>query len=190
MVPWPSTPTCTCRVTRVRRVPAQMWASPGADVGQSRRRCGPVPAQMWASAAANVGQSRRRCGPVPAQMCRYQPPALRLRSLVRAIGCPCVGHSEHGIIRPGRCACARMGVCRLLAYGGKHSQTVGASTSSVVEGMPPTLKDTLGYVRRQLLAATPTRKCRNRMRAQCVHTRPPARPLADTRNCTRTHMLS
>ena len=28
-----------------QRVPA---ASPGADVGQSRRRCGPVPAQMWA----------------------------------------------------------------------------------------------------------------------------------------------
>ncbi len=30
-----------------RRVPAQMWANPGADVGESRRRCGRIPAQMW-----------------------------------------------------------------------------------------------------------------------------------------------
>ena len=34
---------------------AEGHADHGADVGQSRRRCGPVPAQMW-------GQSRRRCG--------------------------------------------------------------------------------------------------------------------------------
>jgi hypothetical protein len=63
----------------LRRVPEQMWAgygfslrSPGADVGRSRRRCGPVPAQMWAGRGADVGQSvvaqmwgsrsRRRCG--------------------------------------------------------------------------------------------------------------------------------
>ncbi len=39
--------------------------SPGADVGQSRRRCGPVLAQMWASPSADVGQSWRRCGPSP-----------------------------------------------------------------------------------------------------------------------------
>ena len=32
---------------RCGRVPAQMWASPGADVGESRRRCGRVPAQIW-----------------------------------------------------------------------------------------------------------------------------------------------
>jgi hypothetical protein len=56
------------RAARPAPVPAQMWASPGAAVGQSRRRCGPVPAQMWASPGADVGQSRRRCGPVPAQM--------------------------------------------------------------------------------------------------------------------------
>jgi hypothetical protein len=31
-----------------------MWASPGADVGQSRRRCGPVPAPMWASPGADA----------------------------------------------------------------------------------------------------------------------------------------
>jgi hypothetical protein len=37
-------------------------AGPGADVGESRRRCGRVPAQMWASPGADVGESRRRCG--------------------------------------------------------------------------------------------------------------------------------
>jgi hypothetical protein len=36
-------------------VRAQMWASPGADVGESRRRWGRVPAQMWASPSADVG---------------------------------------------------------------------------------------------------------------------------------------
>ena len=35
---------------RCGRVPAQMWASPGADVGDRR-----VPAQMWASPGADVG---------------------------------------------------------------------------------------------------------------------------------------
>ena len=52
-------------------VPAQMWVRPGADVGESRRRCGRVPAQMWVGPGADVGpvpaqmwaQSRRRCGP-------------------------------------------------------------------------------------------------------------------------------
>ena len=38
------------------QVSAQMWASPGADVGQWA-----VPAPMWVG-----GQSRRRCGPAPA----------------------------------------------------------------------------------------------------------------------------
>ena len=42
-------------------VPAQIWARPGADAGESRRRCGRVPAQMWASPGADVGESRRRC---------------------------------------------------------------------------------------------------------------------------------
>jgi hypothetical protein len=53
---------------RCGRVPAQMWARPGADVGESRRRCGRVPAQMWASRGADVGESRRRCGRVAAKM--------------------------------------------------------------------------------------------------------------------------
>jgi hypothetical protein len=44
------------------QVPAPMWASPGADVGQFRRGCGPAPARMWASPGADVGQSRRGCG--------------------------------------------------------------------------------------------------------------------------------
>jgi hypothetical protein len=34
---------------------ARMWASRGADVGESRRRCGRVAAQMWASRGADVG---------------------------------------------------------------------------------------------------------------------------------------
>ena len=52
---------CVQSRRRCGRVPAQMWASPGADVGA-------VPAQMWASPGADVGESRRRCGRVPAQM--------------------------------------------------------------------------------------------------------------------------
>ncbi len=40
-----------------------MWASPGADVGESRRGCGRVPARMWVSPGADVGESRRGCGP-------------------------------------------------------------------------------------------------------------------------------
>jgi hypothetical protein len=54
--------------SRCGRVPAQMWASPGADVGESRRRCGSVPTQMWISPGADVGESQRRCGSVPMQM--------------------------------------------------------------------------------------------------------------------------
>ena len=52
------------------QVPAQMWLSPGADVGKSHCRCGRVPAQMWASAGVNVHESQRRCGRAPAQMGR------------------------------------------------------------------------------------------------------------------------
>jgi hypothetical protein len=43
-------------------------ASPGADVGESRRRRGRVPAQTGASPGADVGESRHRRGRVPAQM--------------------------------------------------------------------------------------------------------------------------
>ncbi len=39
---------------RCGRVPVQMWASPGADVGESR--CG-----RWASLGADVGEPRHRC---------------------------------------------------------------------------------------------------------------------------------
>jgi hypothetical protein len=41
------------------RVTAQTWASPGVDVGESRRRCGRVPAQTWVSPGADVGRSCR-----------------------------------------------------------------------------------------------------------------------------------
>jgi hypothetical protein len=47
---------------------ARLRASPGADVGESRRRCGRVPAQIWASPGADMGESRRRYGRVPAQI--------------------------------------------------------------------------------------------------------------------------
>jgi hypothetical protein len=51
-----------------------MWASPGADVGESRRRCGQVPAQMWASPGADVGKSRRRCArPRSARTVKFAP---------------------------------------------------------------------------------------------------------------------
>ncbi len=52
---------CVQSRRRCARVPAQMWASLGADVGESRRRCGRVPAQMWASPGADVGESRGGC---------------------------------------------------------------------------------------------------------------------------------
>jgi hypothetical protein len=45
-----------------------MWASRGADVGESRCRCGRVAVQMWASRGADVGESRSRCGRVAEQM--------------------------------------------------------------------------------------------------------------------------
>jgi hypothetical protein len=37
--------------------------SAAAVAGESRRRCGRVPARMWASPGADVGESRRGCGP-------------------------------------------------------------------------------------------------------------------------------
>ena len=52
----------------VGTVPAQMWTNPGADVDESRRRCGlgAVPAQMWAQSRRSpgadiglIGSSRR-----------------------------------------------------------------------------------------------------------------------------------
>jgi hypothetical protein len=56
---------------------------PGADVGQSRRRCGPVPAQMWDSPGADVGQSRRRCG-TPSRLGLTRTPAASIRILSAA----------------------------------------------------------------------------------------------------------
>ena len=46
------------RAYQVPAVPVQMWANPGADVGQSR--CGQVPVQMWADPGAAVDQSYRK----------------------------------------------------------------------------------------------------------------------------------
>jgi hypothetical protein len=46
-------------------IPAQMWRSPGADVAQSRCRCGAVPVQMWRSPGGaqdlrqRIGENRR-----------------------------------------------------------------------------------------------------------------------------------
>ena len=49
----------------VRRVPAQMWASPGADVGASRRRCGPH--TLGAMNAALGTHTRRKDSATSAQ---------------------------------------------------------------------------------------------------------------------------
>ena len=50
------------------QVAAPMWASRGADVGESRCRCGRVAVQMWTSPGADVGESRCRCLRVAAPM--------------------------------------------------------------------------------------------------------------------------
>jgi hypothetical protein len=47
-----------------RRVIALPTPRRHASTPQSRRRCGRVPAQMWASPGEDVGESGRRCGPV------------------------------------------------------------------------------------------------------------------------------
>jgi hypothetical protein len=86
--------------------------SPGADVGQSRRRRGSVPAQTWVSPGADVGQSRRRRGRVPAQM-SASPGAD-------------VG-PKHGISGRRSVECVR-------ALGGGGRKQTGRRPSAVVQG--------------------------------------------------------
>ena len=77
---------------------------PAPSVRYSRRRRGPVPAQMWAGPGADVGRSRRRCGPPNAdrgtlilsvvRAARRSKPVLTVRVL------------------QGTPACSRVQVCR------------------------------------------------------------------------------
>jgi hypothetical protein len=61
-------------VRRQLPLAAVPFRSPGADVGESRRRCGRVPAQMWASPRADVGESPRRCArPRSARTVKFAP---------------------------------------------------------------------------------------------------------------------
>jgi hypothetical protein len=53
---------------RSAQVPAQMWASPGADVGESQCRWGVSPGAEGVRPGADVGESQCKCGRVPAQM--------------------------------------------------------------------------------------------------------------------------
>ena len=80
--------------------------SPGADVGESRRRCGRVAAQMWASRGADVGESRRRCGPALHASCcaaqclrcnaRVVDKCRRTRAPARACGRVSQCNLDHG----------------------------------------------------------------------------------------------
>ena len=67
------------------RVPAQMRASPGADVGESRRR---VPAQMWASPGADVGRAAHRTLRLPSPT-PSEPARARVSSRARRCVCVC-----------------------------------------------------------------------------------------------------
>ena len=79
-----------CTRRKDTQITAQMWASPGADVGQSRRRCGPVPAQMWGNhCQGRCGQSRQRwpkrhgyCFTV--KFSRYERPSMMPTCSIRA----------------------------------------------------------------------------------------------------------
>ena len=72
---WALTP---CASNMVRDEPAVSVSDsmkrilPARSASQSRRRCGRVPAQMWASPGSDVGESRLRCGRVPAQIIDVQ----------------------------------------------------------------------------------------------------------------------
>jgi hypothetical protein len=78
----PALPPPSTRNRKCEAVPAQISPGPGADVGESRRRCeavprrrcGPVPAQMRSSPGADVGESRRRREPAPAHASTLLPP--------------------------------------------------------------------------------------------------------------------
>ena len=93
------------RHTPARRVPAQMWASPGADVGESRRRCEPA-AHICACAAAD--------GP-PAHICAGTCAFRSVRSASACARSQLVvfenGQAAFLGVRARLCSCARACVC-------------------------------------------------------------------------------
>ena len=66
--------------------------STGARWGESPRR-GRVPAQMWPSAGADVAESRRRCGQLGRKLCG--PSRSHSRGPVRAF--MCYGHLKRSL---------------------------------------------------------------------------------------------
>ena len=71
-----------------------MWASPGADVGQSQRRCGPVPAQMGASPGASEGELSCMAGVRPGRSRRLA--ALYLKGLPQRVRVDAPREEDHG----------------------------------------------------------------------------------------------